>query len=94
MKAHTPEEEEKIQNVINRLGRSHPWLEKYAESLECTYEELMARAEDWLRNDEWWIEGGRFEGISIPHEFWEHYQDVTNSVVPEDKQQNFFSCSC
>jgi hypothetical protein len=75
---------------------SEMWIRSFALTLPVHYEDLMEHAQIWLDSGghEYWIEGGRFEGEGVPKEFWTHYQNVTGTVVPEDKQWSFLSCSC
>lgn len=58
------------------------------------YEEVMDHANSYLRYGDYWIEGGRFEGQKMPVDFWDHYENVTKTKVPEDDRGYFFSCSC
>lgn len=58
-----------------------------------TYQELMDAAARFIFYDDYFSQGGRFEGIDVPDEFWEHYE-VINGAVPSNKKQSFFSCSC
>lgn len=95
MADHSTEEEAKIQEVINRLGRAQPWIEAYAKQLGVSYDDLMENAAMHVQNDwHYWNEGPLFDGVDLDPLFWEHYQDVTNTIVPEDKQFSFFSCAC
>jgi hypothetical protein len=63
--------------------------------LGATYEELIEHATDYLDHDDYWSEGGRFEGTCIYDGFWADYELVTGRAVPVNKRDdNFFSCSC
>ena len=63
-----------------------------------TYREIMAAAEEWLRNGDYLTQHGsedwrdRFPGYA--EQFWEAYAIVKDAEIPEDKRQSFFSCSC
>jgi hypothetical protein len=70
------------------------WLEDFASSIDVTYNSLMEAANDFQEHDEYFSQGGKFEGIYVGVEFWEHYVAVTGKDVPGDKRENFFSCSC
>lgn len=70
------------------------WLLQYAREIGVTYRELMERADDYVASRQYWIEGGRWEGQSLPDEFWDHYQTVMDTKIPDDKRGSFFSCSC
>lgn len=72
------------QDAINRI----------AESFGVEPEELMERAEAYLQRGDYWVEGGRFEGEYLPDEFWNHYEVVTDTKVPNGDRGSFFSCSC
>ena len=71
---------------------SKKWITDFAESYGEDFETFMYHAKDYLEHDEYWVEGGRFEGDYVPEEFWDHYQMVTGTVV--EKKGSFFSCSC
>lgn len=73
---------------------SKAWLEAYADSIDVTYRALMRHAEEWLRHEEYWIGGAEFEALYFPSDFWVHYETVTGEKVPEDRRQEFISCSC
>lgn len=70
------------------------WIENYAASIPLGFGELMDAAESFLKYDDYLTHGGRYEGMSLPEEFWTHYQAVTGEVAPESKRHSFFSCSC
>lgn len=56
--------------------------------------ELVERAKLYIEYDYYWSEGDRFESVSLPESFWPVFETVTGMKVNEDKQHNFFSCSC
>lgn len=87
--------EEKFQEVEDALdGRlsGKKWLANYASSLGVSYTDLLNRASAYQEHGAYWSEGSRFEGESVPPEFWDHYEKVTGEVVNDPG--NFFSCSC
>lgn len=89
------EDAAKVKQVESALdGKSRRWLENYAQSLHVSFESLMNSTEEWIKYGDYWMDGGKFEGESLPREFWEHYQNVSGVDVVEDKQHSFFSCSC
>jgi hypothetical protein len=55
---------------------------------------------DWVDDKEnggfgeYWVDGGKFEGESLPEEFWDHYESVKGKKVPQAHRGSFFSCSC
>ncbi len=74
---------------------SENWLRKFAEEeADIEYEELMQGAKNYLENDEYMSDGGKWEGFGVPEVFWLHYENVTGDKLPEDKSGHFFSCSC
>lgn len=91
----TPEQERTVAEVTDALmGKHKKWLEQFAHNIDISYDELMAGAKAYIDYDEYMVDGGKFEGVSVPAEFWEHYQAITTEVVPKNKQDGFFSCSC
>ncbi len=83
----TPEEEIKL--------ISEKWLRDYADRMGCDYIEMMDAAathkigNNWGKN-QYICEGGRYEGVSVPEEFWLHFKNVTGI----EGEGSFFSCSC
>lgn len=65
-----------------------------ADSLDVDYDELLDRAQEYVSCGEYWSEGDRFEGESIPQEFWNHYEKVMQTTVALSDRDNFLSCSC
>lgn len=61
-----------------------------ARNVGCSYDELISYAMAWVQSHEYAIEGGRFEGVSVPEEFWDHFETVTG----KKGSGHFFSCSC
>lgn len=76
------------------LSLSEIWIHDYADGIGVDYEELLDHARGYIDHDEAWSEGGRFEGESIPEEFWMHYENVTGEKVSNRNRGSFFSCSC
>jgi hypothetical protein len=76
------------------MAISRAFIEACADSAGLEFDELLQGARDYVSGGEYLCEGGRWEGFSIPDEFWNHYEVVTSEVVPEDQRGNFFSCSC
>lgn len=87
---------EVINRVIQKLkgSPSEEWIRKYASEIDVEYDELISHVKEYLVNGESWSEGGHFDGTHLPNEFWDHYQIVTNTIVPGDQRGSFFSCSC
>ena len=70
-------------------NRGVAWLEQYAQEIGASYEELVENAMTFATTGEYWIEGGRWEGQSLPDEFWPNFTIATGKIV-EDRG-NFFS---
>lgn len=87
-----PEEEGEPQAVENK-DPSVVWMENYATSLGVGYAELMRAAHDYMDHGEYFIKGGRFDGISVDPLFWSHYSAITGAPTFGDTS-SFFSCSC
>jgi hypothetical protein len=70
-------------------------IERIAAGCDIGADEMIAGANDYLDNDEYLCEGGRWEGVSVPDEFWAHFKTLTGRALPASKWSgNFFSCSC
>lgn len=73
---------------------SKKWITDFADSFDVTYNRIMEAAKEWVEYGEWFCDGGRFEGCTVPDIFWTHYERVTGTKVDADKKENFFTCSC
>lgn len=75
---------------------SEKWLRSFAQNLDISYEELLEGAQSFLDHDEYMIDGGKFEGVGVPPEFWDHFQNVRpqKNAIQEHQKHSFFSCSC
>jgi hypothetical protein len=94
-RVHSVADEEKIQEVYNAIGRSDPWIRDYAATIGVEYDELIEHTKAFVSHGEYWSEGDRFiSSPGLPDEYWDHFEEVTNSTVPDDKKHSFFSCSC
>lgn len=74
---------------------SEDWIRSLADRVGVSYPRLMDHAE--LRaagEDDYLVGGAEMEGECVPDGFWHHYEIVTGDRVPEDRRENFFSCSC
>jgi len=85
----------------NGKAEAERWLRNYANEIDENFVTLMDAAESFIDHDEYYLgdynEDGyraKFEGETLPDEFWEHYQIYKGVVVPEDKRYSFFSCAC
>lgn len=89
------EEKRVIDEVRDKmLGGPAKRLKDFAAGLGATFEELLYHTEDYVKNDNYWSDGPRFESQDLYEGFWADYELVTGVVVPSDKQWSFFSCSC
>lgn len=96
-----PQFEEEASSPARPGGASEAWLRSLADSLDVTYNQLIAGADDWVAGqragDRWGsylVGGDAMEGASTPTEFWTHYEVVTGNKVAEAHRGSFFSCSC
>lgn len=67
-----------------------------AEQLGLSYAELLDGAENYIKYDDYMIDGGRWdgEGLSDTYAFWNAYESITGTKVDDNKKNSFFSCSC
>lgn len=86
---------------LDGTNAARRWVESYADSVGLDFDELVDAAEEWVsssHNSTWGGEylnrGELLDGVSLPSEFWIHYQKFTGKVVDPQYQQNFFTCSC
>ncbi len=80
--------------VDHSIALAKQRLEIFASDTAVTYEELMFAASDYLLYGNYFIQGGKFEGVSMPDSFWADYETVTGEKVPDDAKGHFFTCSC
>ena len=78
----------------SKTETSKAWIAAFADRAGLDYDDIIYGAKDYLRNHEYLIQGGRWEGFSTPPEFWDHYEIVTGEKVPANERGGFFSCSC
>lgn len=93
----TAEEDEKtVKRVADEilLQPHRQYLTELANSLDVDPAELMHRADEYVQNGSYWIEGPKFEGVRLPQEFWDHYEKLRGTKVGEADRGSFFSCSC
>ena len=87
-------EAQKTFHKIQGTPESEKWVKDYAEGIDTTYQELMDAAKNYIDYGEYFTEGGKFEGVWLPDEFWVHYEKITRKKVDEENKHSFFSCSC
>jgi ribonucleotide reductase alpha subunit len=77
-----------------KIDASKKWIENFANNHRVFYDEIMEAAHGYLTYGEYLSQGGKFEGCSVPDEFWIHYAIVTGKPVDPMETGSFFSCSC
>ena len=87
-------DDESVAEDASAVRASRRWLDDWARQYGYTGDKAIQKAREWIRYGDYWVDGGTFEGETIPNEFWSHYQNATGEIVPEDKQERFLSCSC
>lgn len=69
-------------------------VESIADDYGLDAEELLNAADNYIQHNEYFSQGGRFEGEYLTDGFWPHYEVIRNVKVPANKRYSFFSCSC
>ena len=64
-----------------------------ASGFGLSYDEIMSAANNYLDYNDYLIQGGKFEGESIPDIFWSYYTAITGRVNTTG-YSNFLGCSC
>jgi hypothetical protein len=83
-----------------KYSASEQWIRDFAARMSLHYDVLMEGARDWVESKkaggwgEYLCFGGLLEGVSVPDEFWTHYEAVSGEKVEEDHRGSFFTCSC
>lgn len=57
-------------------------------------DDLIWGAKAYINRGEYMCDGGRWEGVRLPDEFWPAFETYTGRKVPNDDRGSFFSCSC
>lgn len=86
----------------SKYSASEQWIRDFADRVSLHYDVLMNGAAEWVdskgEDGKGWGEylcfGGLLEGVSVPDEFWTHYDAVTGKTTPETHRGSFFTCSC
>jgi hypothetical protein len=68
-------------------------LRVFADQAGLALAALLDGAREYRDGDEYMIQGGRWEGFSIPDDFWSWFEEYTGEKAAQDRG-NFFSCSC
>lgn len=69
---------------------SREWIENLAGVFNLSYQELMDGAAKFLDNGDCLEDD--FQEFTVPGSFWKHYENVTSTIVPHEKRENFFTC--
>ena len=88
--AHPDFEDVEIEKSTAVEDESIIWMKNYAEEINVTYKELMESANNWIEYGDYLVQGGKFEGMSVPDDFWDHFYNITG----KRGKGSFFSCSC
>lgn len=81
---------------ISEKTSAEYWIRDYAQN-ECdglSYEDLMFAAEQYEKFGDYLCQGGRFEGMGVSDEFWDHYEIVMGKKVEDKNRGSVFTCSC
>ena len=93
-----PSDEIAAQSAVDfdlEKARAHAVIERIAEQCDVdSADELIWGARSYLKHNDYMCEGGRWEGVSLPDEFWPAYEVVTGEKVAEDNRDSFLTCSC
>lgn len=78
------------------------WMRAFADSVGDSYDFVMEGARDYLASydpkheyggwDRRTLDAHKYEGISVPDEFWTHYETITGEKVVEGAKGHFFNC--
>ena len=70
----------------------------YSDDNEVTVEDLIHCGKSALDPSKSWFEsisrGGAFEGYEVDAFYWDKLAILLDIDIPENKRNNFFSCSC
>jgi len=77
-------------------GVSKRWLEYFAKECELSYDQLMDATTEYLLTGKICCLGTDTPDIcwNKNEQFWEHYQKISDKIVPSGKQESFFRCAC
>lgn len=78
----------------NSKERAEVRIRQIAQELDVDYEDLISHAQSYLEYGDYWCEGGRFDGVYLPDDFWDSYEILFDVKVPQNEKYSFFSCSC
>lgn len=88
-------------SVDDHVAKSKAWIAQHANDMGLSPDILMENASSFLSEDTGgWSDvivqhgSDRWRDTFNPTEFWHHYEIVTGTVVPQDKKQGMYCCSC
>lgn len=87
----------KTADILMGVTDSHKWMMDFAARNLLSMEEVVDAASEYIRDGEYFIhprDGGLLDGVTIPDEFWDHYDVINGTKTPEESRGHFFSCSC
>jgi hypothetical protein len=76
------------------VSDSEKWLRKFGDENGLSYQRVLDAAESFAKYGEYVNLGEYGEGVWANDEFWDHYERVTETKVPEAKRGGVFTCSC
>lgn len=76
--------------------KSLEWMRNFSEEFGYTAKRMIEAATDYLDHGDYLCDGGTFEGVSTPDEFWTHYEVITGRKPDFEGRYgtSFFTCSC
>lgn len=80
--------------TLTQKELSIKWMKSYAHLMDVDIYDLLDAGDLYVKHNEYWCDGGKFEGVSLPDEYWFHYEYIRDTSIPTEKKGNFFSCSC
>lgn len=91
-----------IQTPDDTRREAEQWLQRYADELDETFNDLIRAADAWVESGEWYYGdgmigsgyNGKFEGTRTHDQFWHYYQAYKGVLIDPDKQESFFTCAC
>jgi hypothetical protein len=90
-----PEDHVPQDKVAMAISESRSWLEEFASGHGVRYVHLLDAANSIATGGETGdYLPGLYDGIEIPPELWEHFQNVTGRTVAANRRGDWFSCSC
>lgn len=70
------------------------WLKSFADVHGLSYAAIIQAGLNYITDGDQLCEGGRFEGVTTPPEFWKHLATITEWKRAGEEDGNFFACHC